>query len=575
MPIRQGQTARGAVYPGRNLLISEELDEYAIDYANDHQDYNLVANSVAVRLRGRAQSRARARVGHELRTYKHDFYYRFYVTPKVLALGAVVPPQTREVVVWNAWPDESRFLNALVFDPSSEGFETDAPALPYEFRPLAERTFNITVTSDVPSAFEVTLTFDFDEGYDPIVLITGSSAVVFPFNPDWMRARFNETFAWKTTVERSYAGREARSSIRRDPRMSYAYTTRVRHEAAQALDNLSIGWASRMLAMPEWHRRMTLTANAAAGASVLNVLSTAHTNLQVGGQVLLWSDALTYEVAEVLSFTSSSITLVKPLVASWDVTTRVMATAICAMSPGVSSPRVGTTFIDMPINVDVSPRQTRTRLVDQPADYTYEGYELYLRKINWRSPMQNSQDNNESRFDVDPAFFNLVRKGDYPFLRRTADFMCKTLADADALYGFFCRRRGMQMPVWLPSEMDDFTLVSSTPVGGNTFDVRKNMSDLMIGSDHPLRQNIVIRLRDGTYFASKIASISDLGGGLLRVSTVNPVSGVEITPSSVKRFSYLGFYRLSSDEVTFAWATNRVCEVRVDFVALEVPEEEA
>lgn len=571
MPIRQGFEVQRSVVGTENARITTALDDYAVDYSNEHP-VPFYPLSLRRRIRSRpARSNARAKGGVKRNTFLDDFYYRFYVTPREVAFGAVVPPQTRTITVWNAFLDD-RVLNAVNFDPSNEGFLIDLPALPYTFRPLREASYNLTVTSEVPSVFEVTITFDFDEGYDPVVLVTGSSAVLFPFGPNWKQARLNETFAWKTTVEPSFAGREARASIRRWPRLSYAYTTRVRNEAAQALDNVTIGWASRMLAIPEWHRRMTMTSNVAAGATSIPVLSTAHTNLQAGGQVVLWRDSLTYEVAEVLSFTSTSIALVKPLVNAWSITDRVMASCICALAESINSPRVGTTFIDMPVNVDVSPRQTRTRVPELPAEHTYNGYELYLRKINWRGPMQNSQRNNESRFDVDSSFFIVSRNGDYPYLQRTADFMCKTVVDADSLLAFFARRRGRQMPVWLPSEMDDFTLAATTAASSNTFDVKKNLANLMIGTDHPLRQHILIRLRDGTYFASKITGITDIGAGLLRISTEDSAP-VEISPSFVKRFSYLGFYRLSSDEVTFAWLTDSVCEVQVDFTALEVPEE--
>jgi hypothetical protein len=572
MPIRQGFLAREGVVGDRNTRISGELDEYAIDYANDHQDLNIPPRSVA-RLRGRAQSRARRRAGEEVKTYKHDFYYRFYVTPLEVAFGAVVPPQTRTVTVWNAWLD-NRVLNEVVFDPSDEGLQIDVPALPFTFRALREIEYNLTVTTEVPSTFSVTITFDFDSGYDPVVLVTGSSAVLLPFQPSWKQSRFNETFMWKTTVETGYGGSESRSSLRRWPRLRYQYVTRQRHENAQALDNLSIGWASRMLAVPEWHRSMRLTSAVSAGAVVIPVEDSSYASLVVGAQVVLWSDPLNYEVAEILSFTSTAITVAKPLISGWPLTAKVMATSICALSSTNSTPRVGTTFIDMPVNVDVSPRQSGTRFVDLPEEHTYEGYELYLRKINWRGPMQNNQVNNESRFDTEPSFFVVNRKGPYPALTRSAEFQCRSRDDADALLGFFYRRRGMQIPVWAPTYMDDFTLAAPVAAGVNVFDFKKNAANVLLGADHPLRQHVILQMRDGTYFASRLVSYTDIGGGLVRLQTA-ATAPFDITPAAVKRFSFLGFYRLSSDEVTFAWLTNTVCEVSVGFTALEVPAPEA
>lgn len=573
MPIRQGFEVSRAVIGTENARLSNALEDYAIDYSNAHP-VPVAPASPRWRVRARpAKSNARARSGDKRNTYLDDMYYRFYVTPSEVAFGAVVPPQTRTVNVWNAWLD-SRTLNAVVFEPSDEGLSLNVPALPFEFRALREINYDLTVTTDAPSTFSVTITFDFDSGYDPSVLVTGSAAVLLPFHPSWKQSRFNETFMWKTTVETGYAGRESRASLRRWPRLRYQYVTRQRNENAQALDNLLIGWASRMLAVPEWHRAMHMTSPVSAGATVIPVDATGHATLAEGGQVVIWLDPLNYEVAEVLSFTSTAITIVKPLVSAWSVKAKVFATSICAMASSTNTPRVGTTFIDMPVNVDVSPRQTSTRFVDLPAEHTYEGRELYLRKINWRTPMQNSQANNESRFDVDPAFFVVNRRGPYPVNTKTAEFQCRNRDDADALLGFFYRRRGMQIPVWAPTHMDDFTLAAPVSAGVNLFDIKKNAAHVLLGADHPLRRHVLLQMRDGTYFASRIESYTDIGGGLVRLQTAD-APPFAVTPAGVKRFSFLGFYRLSSDEVTFAWLTNTVCEVSVAFTALEVPAPEA
>ena len=573
MPIRQGFEVQRSVVGTENARITTALDDYAVDYSNAHP-VPFYPLALRHRVRSRpARSNARARDGHKRNTFLDDFYFRFYTSPAEVAFGAVVPPQTRTITVWNAWLD-NRVLNEVVFDPSDEGLQIDVPALPFTFRALREIEYNLTVTTEVPSTFSVTITFDFDSGYDPVVLVTGSSAVLLPFQPSWKQSRFNETFMWKTTVETGYSGSESRASLRRWPRLRYQYVTRQRHENAQALDNLLIGWASRMLAVPEWHRAMRMTSAVSAGSAVIPVETTGYSALAEGGQVVIWSDPLNYEVAEVLSFTSTQITIAKPLLSGWPVNAKVLATSICALASSSSTPRVGTTFIDMPVNVEVSPRQTRTRFVDLPAEHTYEGYELYLRKINWRGPMQNNQVNNESRFDTDPAFFVVNRKGPYPATSRSAEFQCRSREDADALLGFFYRRRGMRVPVWAPTYMDDFTLAAPVAAGVNVFDFKKNAANVLLGADHPLRQHVILQMRDGTYFASRLVSYTDIGGGLVRLQTADGAPH-EITPQGVKRFSFLGFYRLSSDEVTFAWLTNTVCEVSVGFTALEVPAPEA
>lgn len=140
---------------------------------------------------------------------------------------------------------------------------------------------------------------------------------VFPFDPDWSDG-IGERPAWLTDVLPGYTDAEQRIALRRHPRFQLEYRIHAldARESA-ALEALLYGWQANKFAVPLWPDALRLEANAAAGATTIQ-LTAAMRRFAAGGRLLLWRDPYTYELATIQTVNPSSIALTAPLAQAWN-----------------------------------------------------------------------------------------------------------------------------------------------------------------------------------------------------------------------------------------------------------------
>lgn len=486
-----------------------------------------------------------------------DIYFRIYVTPSAIDFGAVTPPQSTTINVWNAWPYTPRLLEDITFTPPTDGIVVSG-GLPIgtTFTPLRETTYTLTVTEDVPPKFEVTVTFDFT-GDPRTVVVTGTAVVVFPSGPNWING-ITETLKWTTTVDRAWSGYENRYSLAEEPRIRYNYQVRVRRDEQQLLDNAIFGWASRLFLFPIWHEYMRLEADVLAGATVLSVNETAYRTIYEG-QILVLRNGTTSETVQVLSFTSTTITLTEGIVGAYAAGARVYPGAIGALSEQGRLDFNSGNHFDSAIAVEVSPTDTQVRVAETTPPYTYRGEELYLKETNWinRNPIE--QQANGGRVDFGLGPMRVFRRGDFPFRTRTISWMLKSKSAAEDLRNFFIRRDGSAVPVWMGTGVDDMVVSGNIASGSSTMRVRAAGLIDFIGNDNPARGHVLIKFRDGTHLAAKITGTAAVGSEVdVSIDQSFPAA---YTPSQVKQVCYLALYRMAVDEVSFVWRTDRIAAV--------------
>lgn len=493
-----------------------------------------------------------------------DIYFRIYVTPSTIDFGAVTPPQSTVINVWNAWPYTPHLLEDILFSPPTDGIVISG-GLPIgtTFAPLRETTYTLTVTEDVPPSFRVTVTFDFT-GDPRTIDVSGTAVVVFPSSPTWANG-VTETLRWKTTVDRSWSGYENRYSLMDDPRCSYTYQVRVHKDEAQALDNAMFGWSSRFFLFPVWHEYMKLQGAHAPGATVLNVDETAYRTVYEGQILVIRDDYDQSETVQVLSFTSTTITLTEGIVGSYDSNTRVYPGSIGALREELRLESIVGTHLDGMLSIDVSPTDTQVRAAVTTAPYTYRGKELYLGKTNWANRLNTEQQANGGRVDFGIGPMRVFRRGRFPMRTRNISWVLKTKAIAEDLRNFFLRRNGSAVPVWMGTGLDDMTLAANIANGSSTMRVTAPGVVDFVGVDTPARSHVLIKFRDGTHLAAKITGVAAVGVEVdVSIDTTFPAA---YTPADVKLISYLSLYRMAVDEVSFVWRTNQVAVVETRMTA--------
>lgn len=504
--------------------------------------------------------------GYEMWTSYRDWYYRIHINPVQFTLGNLVGNQQRSVLVWNAYFTDVSLEDFTVLN--GDGIIVDEPVNPpVEIRPLKTLVYQFEITTDGPPVIDATAVWTID-GVEYTVPFTGRRIVVFPFKPNWS-SPVEETLQWNNMLETTYTGKEQVWEIRAKPRRILQYNLRLFREDVNRFDNVTFGWTARMFAVPLWQEKTKLATPTVAGGTTFSVVETANRTFEAGALGLIYTDILNYEIIEIASVAGNDITTARPIERVWPVGALVYPMIVAAPEANIPTTRQSDTHMDAIVRFTVSPADNYVRLPETSPPALYRGVELYTGETNWIAPLNVDINARQQLVDEETGIFRLVRRTNYPLIQRGFRWLVKNKDQAEDLREFFGRRRGRLKPVWVPSGQRDFILTEPATSASTTLYVSPNDYGTFVNL-HAARRDIVVILRDGTKLARRIVSygVDEFGRGALAIDSG---LGVNVTPDSVKKISYLGFYRLAADSITLSWRTGEVMVVETNFVLKESP----
>lgn len=237
-------------------------------------------------------------------SYFNDYYFRIHIIPNPYALGVVLTDQNLSVEVWNTF---------FVDNPISgiTGINTNGITIfnalgTTTYRPLDHRFYDIFVPGTGTPIIDTIFNIGFSFGIGNIY-ITGQRAVLFPFPPD---NGYTESVEWLTDVIPSIAS-EQNLILRDIPRvtLTYEYTFRTTPEFSYA-KVLAKSYNDKNLATPIWSQ-ITSIGNINVGSTIINI-DTTRLEIAVNDIAVIYVNYQFYEIVDILSFTTTTITLKLP-----------------------------------------------------------------------------------------------------------------------------------------------------------------------------------------------------------------------------------------------------------------------
>lgn len=546
-------------YGSGNPLISTDLDIFEPQLYTPHGTTGPrpVFGTTALGLPGNVQHEAKS--GFVMNTFFEDFYLRIQVTPLTIDAGSLLSSQTRIIKVWNA------FLTPVTVESVEfEGFDgmtlippATHPNTPYVLQPLEEINYQVQIGINGPPVIAATVIIHTSTG-DVTITITGSRVVLFPFKPNWS-SQIAETLSARSTTIRSYGGTEQTVAMRRKVRRNFTIPYSVRDLDAQLFANLIVGWQNRLYGLPIWPEQSYSTADLASGSSVVQA-ATSYRSFQSGGLVMVYygKNSSDYEVREIDTMTSSSISVKIPFTRNWAKGSKVIPVLLAAMDASVSGTYATSGALAASIGFSCEPSTTDDNANYAEVPATYRGYELYLGITNWRDPNAFNFNTDAQMVDMQSGVFEMVGLSPYSSAGRSHDWFMKTLQAVQQFRSWVYRRRGKAIGCWMPSSLDDFTIASDYPASGLSITVKTNGYATFI-QQADARKDLYIQLRNGNYYARRITASVDNGDGTTSL-TLDTAIPENMSASTIRRFSYLTFYRMSSDDVPITWYVDGVAE---------------
>lgn len=508
----------------------------------------------------------RAYGGHMTRDYGDDWYNRIHVIPSIVNLGTITSDREVPVSIWNAYLTSRQITayDATVTDGVTatvpDGFE-----LPYDMKGLEITPFLLSVSTLGPSQIDATFDVTVD-GVQISVPVTGVRSAAFYFAMNWKQGALQESFEANSWVIRAASGSEQSGSVSgsRAIKRTLSFPLLLSKKHAQAFSNMVFAWQDRSFGVP--HRaETTYTTSPIGPGSAIIPCDTTHRSFRAGGSLFIWSSNDLWETRSIKSVTANSIELTTPLSNAWEEDSRV-----CPLLPGFIDDKVATTWLTSgvmraSVTFTLDPFGTPSNLVEAPAPATYNGYELYLGRTNWREDMPVDYQSTAIRMDKRVGRIRQRPIQGFSNVSREHLWFIRNRQDARLLREFVARRRGVARRVYMPTGLDDFTLLTTEQSGSSTIDVGRNVFAELIGS-HPARRHILVLFNDGTYLARRIESATDLEGGVATRLNLGLPHGREVAPSNVKQISFLHLYRFAANRFMIKWATDDKGEASAEFI---------
>ncbi len=380
-------------------------------------------------------------------------------------------------------------------------------------------------------------------------------STLWPFEPNWS-APVDESLEWYTNVLRSYNGDEARASLRSIARRRMKYDFLVRRIDTQFFDNLLWGKQNQILAVPYWQYGERTTSAMTVGATSIPV-DTADAGYVAGQSIVLFLNAIVYEIRTITSIVTGSVVIPATLLA-WPKGTRVYPLSFSLFESNVPVMRHTSNVLEGTATFLAEPISTDPFVPATGAPDTYLGVEVILQQPDWA----NAIDRNATfAFDVpdyttgDRISAATERNQSLVFKYR---WVLKSRPVINAFRAFLGRCKGQFQPVYLPSWHEDFTLTANIASGDTTITVVDRYFSLYVGMN-PARSNLIIRTRAHGNFLRPITSFATSGANV--IITITTALGVAVPMSDIIGISYLCLYRKATDTCTLQWQTDRVAIV--------------
>lgn len=502
---------------------------------------------------------ANARVMH---SHFLDYYFRVYLQPQRLDVGNLVSDQVRQVAVWNAFPDRSVTLEQLDL-VGGEGVEVSGAESPVLFRPLQDRSWELTIGTSGPPILDASLNFVFTGLYEIPVAIVGRRLQAWPLPADW-GGQVAEHLDWLTDVQQAVDGSEDREPLREAPRRAWEFDLVEGRRERRIIENMVYDWKARVWAMPVM-TDISLLADALQIDSGEVPVATAGLDFVAGGLAMLWRDVASFELVEIDQVLADRLVLARPTLSAWPRGTRLYPCRTARLTDAPVWRRKSDQVITSRVRFQAA----------EPCDWpavapptTYLGRPV----LDWRTDEGEDPTASSPRQEV-------VIDGDIGLVAVDDEtgLAWPTQSHARVLHGraqraqhrsflYWCQGRYREF--WVPTWADDIEL--SGPVNGGSstlFVVRSGIAEHL--RQQPGRRHLRIELKSGTVIYRQVMTSAAVDAEREQLLLNSPV-GVAIQPQQVRQICWMALKRQASDhaEIAHLADTAGVARVRTSFIGV-------
>ncbi|HCL4240783.1 TPA: hypothetical protein N2C49_000662 [Pseudomonas aeruginosa] len=477
--------------------------------------------------------------GQRMRAHVDDWYHRIHISPQQLDLGNVVSAQAIPVFLWNAFL-EPRTLSSIT--GLDEGIEISGqPAPPLLFPALKELAWNVTVTPDGQPVLDTVVAWQFDNDHSAGLRITANRIIAWTFVPDWGDG-IRERLTAATDILQSESGVSQRRKLRGSPRREFNGPMYAEGRERQLLDLSLFGWSDRIWSIPIWPDIQLLDVGIEVDVDFIPC-STQHLDFRAGGLAMLrGEDAFTSETVEILEVLTNGLQLKRNTQLAWPAGSRIYPARAAQLLEEPSLSKLTDRLIEAEVRF----------LVVEACDWPewlpatlYRGRPVWDRRPDDTENLTHAAERLRSTLDsgfAQPLITDTAKRAFQVLSQRHLDLGREARALVRSFIYGMC---GRQKVVWVPSHMDDLTVVATASAVATTIDI-VNIGYTRFSNGKPGRRDIRIELWSGTVLMRRITGATELDTQTERL-VLDAAVGIELRPDDIARISWMNLMRFESD----------------------------
>lgn len=474
-----------------------------------------------------------------------EWFENYHVIPRSFDFGNILSAQASPLDVFSGFRKTIGEWTSFINNAGS-GTTLNNPVLPTAMNPLAGFSMTLTVSTDGNPSVDDTLDFVFDSGAVTVLVpIVLNRILLFPIRPE---IPYLEKLQFLTDIIEHEDGSEQRIAARRNPRQFFEWDVRMDDGTFlnSRFDTLMFDWQSRSWGVPMWHEATKLTVAAAVGTLTLTVGSTADADFRVGGLVMIFTDASTFDVQTIDSFTANTITL-----KNVTLETHAIGADVAPMRTGNLEKQIGTsrwTSGDQNVKLRFRILDNDANLADVSSFPTHNS-KVLLEDCNvMRSTTKSSSllrelvlvDNNTGLTFQDSPWDNGISAS--PLTLRA-----NSQTELWNLRGLLHALRGRQVSFYLPTFRKD--LLPNQNLVSASLDLNiVNMGYVQFVRDRQPKNRIWLRKKDGTTLTRVITSSVEVDS-VTETLVMDSTWGSNIDLADIDRISYLEEVRFDTDDI--------------------------
>ena len=476
------------------------------------------------------------------RAFSQDFYNRIYIAPRNIDLGNMVTAQVREVVVWNAYLDQSVTLEATSL-VDGDGIAVTGPgALPLDFLPQQERIWTLTIASQGAPTIDATFTFEFEALGSQSVRIVGKRLNAWILPADWTQP-VEESLAWLTDLQRAKSGPTDRIPLRAAPRRSWEFSLVEGKRERRIIENLIYDWSARIWALPVWPDVSLVPGPLASGADRVAV-ATAGRDFNVGSLAMLWADVQRYELFQVAEIADDEVVFARPTTQDWPRGTRLYPCRTARLAEAPAIRRRSNQVITARVRFDA----------DEPCDWpaiapvvTYLGIPVFEQRSDESDDPSATYARDLVRIDGDVG---LIEVDDFSGLvmgRQSHAWKLFGRSERAAHRSLLYWLQGRAQNVWLPTWTDDVEVLE--PLG--------ETSEVLVVAwagisrslrQQPGRRHLRIELTTGQVFYREVQNSAEIDGDREQL-LLDASLGMSVATHQVRLICWMALVLQESDRI--------------------------